>query len=82
MGRESSTAINQLAFATGDLGPESRHSYKTSHNRTVVSTLPDASRRPSGLKHTETTIPLCPSSVLTHAQKKYHPPGSEPRAQK
>ena len=39
----------------------------TSHSRTVLSRLPDASSRPSGLKHTEVTISPCPSSVLTHA---------------
>ena len=39
----------------------------TSHSRTVLSMLPDATRRPSGLKLTDFTIPRCPSSVLTHA---------------
>ena len=32
-----------------------------------MSALPDANRRPSGLKHTEYTETPCPSSVLTHA---------------
>ena len=31
------------------------HSYTSSHSRTVLSLLPDASRRPSGLKHTDFT---------------------------
>ena len=39
----------------------------TSHSRTVLSLLPDASRRPSGLKHTEITPRPCPSSILTHS---------------
>ena len=44
------------------------HSYTSSHSRTHLSVLPDATIRPSGLmKHTECTIPPCPSSVLTHA---------------
>ena len=43
------------------------HSYTSSHSRTVLSLLPDATIRPSGLKHTERTIPPCPSSVLTRA---------------
>ena len=31
------------------------HSYTSSHSRTVLSSLPDATRRPSGLKNTELT---------------------------
>ena len=38
-----------------------------SHSRTILSKLPDATCRPSGLKHTDHTVLLCPSSVLTHA---------------
>ena len=29
--------------------------------------MPDATRSPSGLKHTDVTSSPCPSSVLTHA---------------
>ena len=47
--------------------PFSPPSYTSSHSRTVLSLLPDATIRPSGLKHTERTIPPCPSSVLTRA---------------
>ena len=43
------------------------HSYTSSHTRAVESPLPDANVRPSGLKHTEGTVLLCPSSVLAHA---------------
>ena len=39
----------------------------TSHSRTVLSWLPEASCFPSGLKHTDLTQSPCPSSVLTHA---------------
>ena len=45
----------------------SRHSYTSSHSRAVASRLPDATRRPSGLKRTDHTTLPCPSSVLTHA---------------
>ena len=43
------------------------HSYTSSHSRAELSLLPDATIRPSGLKHTEFTPKLCPSSVLAHA---------------
>ena len=44
--------------------------YTSSHSRTVLSQLPDATCFPSGLKHTEVTEVTAlryPSSVLTHA---------------
>ena len=37
------------------LNPKSSASYTSSHNRTVLSSLPDATCRPSGLKHTDST---------------------------
>ena len=43
------------------------HSYTSSHSRAVLSLLPDATIRPSGLKHTDFTPSPCPSSVLAHA---------------
>ena len=43
------------------------HSYTSSHSRAVLSLLPDATIRPSGLKHTELTQRPYPSSVLAHA---------------
>ena len=65
-GGKSPTALLRRALLTTTyikLG----HSYTSSHSRTVLSLLPDATIRPSGLKHTECTIPPCPSSVLTRA---------------
>ena len=42
-------------------------SYTSSDSRAVLSPLHDATIRPSGLKHTDSTESPCPSSVLTHA---------------
>ena len=67
-GGESPTALGTTPPCAPDhdfkLG---RHSYTSSHSRTVLSLLLDATIRPSGLKHTEFTQPPCPWSVLTHA---------------
>ena len=40
------------------VNPKASASYTDSQSRTVVSLLPEATIRPSGLKHTEVTIPL------------------------
>ena len=57
----------QWSVISPALNPKTSAFYTSSHTRTVWSQLPDASRRPSGLKHTDDTISPCPSSVLTHA---------------
>ena len=49
------------------LDPTTSTCYTGSHSRTALSSLPDATSRPSGLKHTDFTQSPCPSSVLTHA---------------
>ena len=65
-GGKSPTALLRRALLTTTkirLG----HSYTSSHTRAVLSALPDANVRPSGLKLTDLTPCPCPSSVLAHA---------------
>ena len=40
---------------------------RTSHNRKVLSAAPDTICVPSGENDTDSTDPLCPSSVFTHS---------------
>ena len=53
-GGKSPTALLRRALLT-TTNIKLGHSYTSSHSRTVLSSLPDTSRRPSGLKHTEFT---------------------------
>ena len=66
-GGKSPTALLRRALLTTTYIKLGRHSYTSSHSHALKSPLPDATIRPSGLKHTDHTSSSCPSSVLTHA---------------
>ena len=46
--------------------PGNSYSQSSSQSRSVLSSLPERQKRPSGLKATEVTVSVCPSNVRTH----------------